>query len=79
MALELRLDEKVVFMTEDAKSMREEVAMSAYGVGKARTAETLTVVENQTGEVVYSYNCDDHEFTSSAWVQRFIEAFEGRM
>lgn len=66
-------------MTKDAKEMRLEVCKQAYGVAKARTAEKLMVVENQTGEVVYEYSCDDHTFTSSAWVQRFVEAFADRV
>ena len=62
-------------MTEDSKLMRREVAHHSYGVAKASTAEKLTVVESQTGEVVYSFSCDDHPFSSSTWVHRFLEAF----
>lgn len=79
MALELRLDGRVAFVTKDAKEMRIEVCAQAYGVAKARTAEEMRVIDDETGEVIYSYNCDDHTFTSSAWVQRFVEAFADRV
>ena len=73
------MDGDRVFETEDARTMQEEVAARAYGVAKARTAERMRVVDDDTGEVVYEYSCDDHAFTSSAWVQRFVEAFKDRV
>ncbi len=75
MTLVMKLDDNEVFVTEDIRKMQEEVAARAYGVAKARTAERMTVIDEATGEVIYSYTCDDHSFSSSAWVQRFVDSF----
>ena len=75
MTFVMKLDDKEVFVTEDLQAMKEEVAARAYGVAKARTAERMIVIDDATGEVIYSYTCDDHSFSSSAWVQRFVDSF----
>ena len=75
MALVMTLDGEKVFTTEHLGEMRNEVCVRAYGVAKARTAEKMYIINEDTGEVVYEFSCDDPDPTTSTWVQGFMEAF----
>ena len=76
MALTMFLDGKKVFHTEHLARMRDEVCLRVYGVAKARTAETMSIIDSDTGEVLWDFSCDDPFTNTSMCVTGFLEAFE---
>ena len=70
------LDGKKVFKTQHLERMRNEVSLRIYGVAKARTAETMSIIDSDTGEVLWNFSCDDMFTNTSRCVTQFLEAFE---
>ena len=70
------LDGNKVYETEHLERMRNEVSLRIYGVAKARTAEKMSIIDSDTGEVLWDFSCDDPFTNTSMCVTGFLEAFE---